>query len=189
METFRVVYRAIVMACTLVVGAMAYRAYGPELEKLGPVLTRAKQELCDAMSPTPSSLPPVADAEPAPPEQFLPPAGPMVHAPAAPPLVDPQVQPAGGQEEILPATAAEDSSPVARVVRELASRGVEQYALTPWGEEGRFYRFHCSAPWGGSAGFTRHFEAITADPVLAAEQVLEQVTRWQTASSDQPLRR
>lgn len=189
METFRVAYRALVMACTLVVGAMAYRAYGPELEKLAPVLQRAQQVLAEALSPAKEEPTPLAEVQPKPPAQLQLPAEPLASA-TAPPLVDPNVRPAGQWEDSPPnAVVHDETSPVARVVRELTDRGVEVYGLTPWGEDGRFYRFHCSAPWGGQAGFTRHFEAITPDPVAAAEQVLDQVTRWQTASDQQPLRR
>lgn len=194
MESFKVVYRAAVMIGTLIVGALAYRVYGPQLEKLAPVLSRAKQVIADSISPSEakgeedSPLPaaPMDPLTPSQPAGFIADEEPQpIHAP---PLVDPAVKTVGGESAVPlgPQSPGSNRSPVAMVVDELKSRGIQRYSFTPWGNNGEYYRFHCAAPLAGGSGFTRHFEAVSADPAEAAQEVLRQINEWQMASAAQP---
>ncbi len=180
------------MVGTLVLGALAYRAYGPQLEKLAPFVDRAKQLATETFSSEDEVQPPAADTAmapltPAPPEAFQADAQPL----HAPPLVDSQVHPVGGQQlqPVAPGPIEADRSPVALVFDELKNRGISRCSLDPWGDNGEFFRFHCEAPVAGGSGFTRHFEAVSANPAEAAQEVLRQVSEWQLASGTGPLRR
>lgn len=197
MESIKVFYRASIMIGTLVVGALAYRAYGPQLEKLEPVLNRAKQVIADSMSPseshganeTPLPAAPMAPLTPSQPGAFI--VDEATRPIHAPPLVDSAVTTAGGESDVPqgPQSAGSNRSPVALVVDELKSRGIKRYSFTPWGNNGEYYRFHCAAPLAGDSGFTRHFEAVSTNPAEAAREVLRQVDEWQLASGAQPLYR
>jgi hypothetical protein len=46
------------------------------------------------------------------------------------------------------------------------------------------YRFCCRASWAGTPAFTRHFEAVAAEPLAAVEQVVAKVEDWRAAQSD-----
>jgi hypothetical protein len=45
------------------------------------------------------------------------------------------------------------------------------------------YRFYCKMAVGGSAQYTRCFEATHADPLQAMVQVLRQVETWRDGGS------
>jgi hypothetical protein len=66
-----------------------------------------------------------------------------------------------------------------KTLERLASLGVADQELGPWGNEGRLCRFSCSAPFANSASFTRHFEAVAATPQAAVEQVAAEIDAWQ----------
>ncbi|WP_442483507.1 hypothetical protein [Aeoliella sp. SH292] len=185
MESLRTLYRASVMIGTLVVGALAYRAYGPELEKLKPLFTRAVEIASELISPDSETDTPLAEGEagsaPAP---FT-----ALATPLQPPaLLDQNVQPAGGAlEPVVPPLAPESTeSPVAAVVRALNERGVNDYSMTRWGADGTHYRFQCSVPWGEGGVYSQHFEAVAETPADAARQVLDQVNQWSVARASAP---
>jgi hypothetical protein len=185
MESLRTLYRASVMIGTLVVGALAYRAYGPELEKLKPLYTRAMEIASEIISPDAETDTPLAEGEGGtPPEPFTANATPL----QAPVLLDQNVQPAGGALEPIapPLTPDSTESPVAAVVRALNERGVTDYAMTRWGADGTHYRFHCSVPWGEGGLYSQHFEAVAETPADAARQVLDQVNQWSVARASAP---
>lgn len=181
MQSLQVVYRATVMIGTLIVGALAYRAYGPQLEKLEPVVTRLREMAAEAWSPDTTSEP-LAELQ-TPPAEFRAEAEPLYV-----PMRDAQVQPASTfpsepspLAEVPSADPVDEDPPVSSVVRELNHLGVTEYSLNPWGDGGQFYRFRCQAPWGDGGRYSRQFEAIAADPSEAARQVLAQVQQWQLA--------
>ncbi len=191
MHSLKVVYRATVMISTLVVGALAYRAYGPQLEKLQPIVERVRQLVAEACMPDPAADQlPSEDPLAAPPAEFEMPAEPLVAA-EPPPLIDANVQRTASwdDEEPTPPPATtnppsppRDESSVAVLVQQLNGLGVTEYSLTKWGNSGQAYRFHCSVPWGPGGHYARHFDAIADDPADAARQVLEQVQQSQTAN-------
>ena len=180
MQSLQVVYRATVMVGTLIVGALAYRAYGPQLEKLAPVVSRVQELAAAWLTDTDAVGDVETDAPSAPPANLMTETLPLT--PAEPPrLLDANVQQAASWETGPPTpAAAEDHSPVTMVVRALNDLGVTEYSLTPWGDRGQAYRFHCSAPWGHEGRYSRQFEAIAADPAQAAEKVLAEVKAWHT---------
>jgi hypothetical protein len=65
--------------------------------------------------------------------------------------------------------------PHLNVLREM---GAANYSLEEWGNG---YRFKCAVSLGNNMDFTRHFEAIDADPLATVRQVVGEVTAWQNA--------
>lgn len=63
----------------------------------------------------------------------------------------------------------------------LRQLGATYCLLESWGPQSELYRFHCKMAIGGSANFTRSFEATDPDPVGAMARVMEQVEQWQAA--------
>lgn len=66
----------------------------------------------------------------------------------------------------------------------LRSLGAANYALEHWGDDGTMYRFRCAIPLGEDINFTRHFEAVAAEPRTAIQQVVGEVSAWQNARND-----
>jgi hypothetical protein len=66
----------------------------------------------------------------------------------------------------------------------LRSLGAANYALEHWGDDGTMYRFRCELPLGEDINFTRHFEAVAAQPISAIQQVVGEVSAWQNARND-----
>lgn len=63
----------------------------------------------------------------------------------------------------------------------LRQMGVANYSLEEWGNG---YRFKCAVSLGSNLDFTRHFEAVDADPLATVRQVVGEVTAWQNARHD-----
>ncbi len=165
MASLRVLYRAIVMVGTLSVAGLALVAYGPELQKFQPLVDRLKTAATEMLESESSRLPHALDAEDSL-ASFSSESAELQAMPVGSPRFDNQVEPANWE-------VAEAS--VSQIVRQLEQMGVEKVSLTPWGTEGNFYRFECSATWGTGGAFARQFEAIASDPATAARQVLSQV--------------
>ena len=51
--------------------------------------------------------------------------------------------------------------------RAIAQLGATYYLLESWGNDQQLYRFYCKMAVGGSADYTRYFEATDADPLQA----------------------
>ncbi|MCH7752309.1 MAG: hypothetical protein IH898_09170 [Planctomycetes bacterium] len=77
---------------------------------------------------------------------------------------------------------AEQMEPLLERLRALGST---EYSLEPWGREGEFFRFRCAMPLAQDKQFTQQFEAVAETPRASIEQVVSEVTRWQTARLDQ----
>jgi hypothetical protein len=60
----------------------------------------------------------------------------------------------------------------------LRQLGATYYLLESWGSEQQMYRFYCKMAIGGSADYTRYFEATSADPLQAMLDVVRQVEAW-----------
>ena len=73
---------------------------------------------------------------------------------------------------------AEQMEPLLERLRALGST---EYSLEPWGREGEFFRFRCAMPLAQDKQFTQQFEAVAKTPRASIEQVVSEVTRWQTA--------
>ena len=65
----------------------------------------------------------------------------------------------------------------------LRQLGATYYLLESWGNQPQMYRFYCKMAVGGSAQYTRCFEATHADPLQSMEQVLRQVEAWRNGGS------
>jgi hypothetical protein len=75
-------------------------------------------------------------------------------------------------------TLAQQMEPLLVQLRQL---GVAEYALEPWGQGGRLFRFHCEMPLAADGAATEQFEAIAADPQASVEQVVADVSSWHAA--------
>ncbi len=65
----------------------------------------------------------------------------------------------------------------------LRELGATYYLLESWGTGQQMYRFYCKMSVGGSADYTRYFEANHADPLQAMREVLGQVESWRGGKS------
>lgn len=188
MESVKIAFRSIIMLGTLVVGALAYKAYGPQIDSMGTRLHNLATDLLERghSLPVEPFVPATALALP----PLDPPAEQLAEVAAPPPLFDEHVQPASGEiarvatpSSGIPAAEPAARSTVSEVVEELQQRGVREYSLVPWGSAGEFYRFQCSAAWGTGGRYVQQFEAIADDPAAAAAQVLQQVAMRQDTSA------
>jgi len=64
---------------------------------------------------------------------------------------------------------------------QLRGLGVLEYHLEKWGNAGQMYRFRCAMPLAQSDEVTRQFEAVADNPKASIEQVVREVSHWQTA--------
>jgi hypothetical protein len=88
---------------------------------------------------------------------------------AAPPVV----HVAGASAAAMPAGDA------FRAIQDrLQQMGATYYLLESWGTRQQMYRFYCKMAIGGSADYTRYFEATSDDPLQAMKQVLREVEAW-----------
>jgi hypothetical protein len=68
-----------------------------------------------------------------------------------------------------------------QVIQErLRQLGATYYLLESWGNQQQLYRFYCKMAVGGSAQYTRCFEATHADALQSMVQVLRQVEAWRS---------
>ncbi len=190
MASLKVVYRLTIMAGSLVVGGLAYVAYGPELETLKPAVERVRQAVIAALEDDSVETPladhasindlqpaPAGDSTTSPPaDWYADPSGELTPISVSP-QVDSQVMQAGLSVE-GPIAGAPLASSVVAVVEQLEQLGVKEYSLSPWGEGGQFYRFKCFAPWGEGGVFSQQFEAVANDPTEAANEVLQKIAAW-----------
>jgi hypothetical protein len=100
-----------------------------------------------------------------------------------------------GYQTTLPANVAaipkavEDGSdastlsgdPFQAIPQRLRELGATYYLLEAWGSDQQMYRFYCKMAVGGSADYTRCFEASHGDPLQAMRQVLQEVETWRGA--------
>jgi hypothetical protein len=214
MTTLQTFFRAVVMLATLGIVAKAWMLYGPsveEMQTIGQRVVEVSHELIekyrqggaatpvDAHDPRIAAVPALAATMP--PAPVRPPQPvqlaaaesstpefaqqaivlePVASTPPEPPTrlipVAPQQpasdQPSGGDARLEAAAA------------QLAQFGVHDYQVMPWGSDGRWYRCSCDAAWIGGAQFSRHFEAVAADPASAAEQVAAEIDAWRRTQSE-----
>ncbi|MCH8839739.1 MAG: hypothetical protein IH831_03520 [Planctomycetes bacterium] len=78
-------------------------------------------------------------------------------------------------------TATGLAEQVEPLLERLRALGSTEYSLEPWGREGEFFRFRCAMPLAQDKQFTQQFEAVAETPRASIEQVVSEVTRWQTA--------
>jgi hypothetical protein len=71
--------------------------------------------------------------------------------------------------------AAGAAAPFSQIQERLKQLGATYYLLETWGNEQQLFRFYCKMAVGGNENYTRCFEHISADPLLAMKEVLKQV--------------
>jgi len=91
----------------------------------------------------------------------------------------PGVDAAGRAATGTPATADQFHA----IQERLRQLGATYYLLESWGNQQQMYRFYCKMAVGGSAQYTRCFEATHAEPLQAMVQVLQQVEAWRDGGS------
>lgn len=219
MTTLQTFFRAVVMLATLGIVAKAWMLYGPSIEEMQSIgqrvsevadewLNKPHQDDAAAPAATPdprlapvpaltTTLPPAPVSPPQPvqlasaassvpefaqqavalaPEESTPVAPPTRLIPVAPEQA-PAELPGGGDARLEAASA------------QLVRFGVRDYQVEPWGNDGRWYRCSCDAPWANAPNYSRHFEAVAQDATTAVEQVAAAVGEWhQTQSAANPAR-
>ena len=147
-----------------------------------------------AVGPLPANAetkPPVADVSPA---SWQTPVEPTAEAPGLEsPRTEPPLLPAtpgfatanaGGQVEANAETPI-DRATLGRLeqIRSRLEQLGAHYVLVEMSADGRSYRCHCQMLVDANSAYTRPFEATTAGPLEAAEQVLRDVERWRLAAA------
>jgi len=85
--------------------------------------------------------------------------------------------------ETTGATATQQDDRIAPLLSRLEQLGGADPKLSPWGSSGNLYRFCCRAAVGDSSSYTRHFEAVAAQPEAAVSQVVAKVEAWRSSRS------
>ncbi len=161
-------FRAVVMLAVLVGLPAAWIYYGPLPPGAQKVVDRVVEVVKQATGwqrPSENLLvakaaPRFSGAEPAPA---------FSTQPAPSPPAAPNGMPAGLAEQVEP------------LLERLRALGPTEYSLEPWGRQGEFFRFRCAMPLTPDHEATRQFEAVAATPLASVEQVVGEVTHWQTA--------
>ena len=63
------------------------------------------------------------------------------------------------------------------------------YIVLETADAGTSYRFHCDVRIDQATRYTRPFEAVSPEPLAAAERVLAEVSAWRTAARTNEMRR
>jgi hypothetical protein len=149
---------------------VAERASPASFDEIDPAVTRRQpHEGLDARSPAPPLLNPL---------------------PAFPPLVS-TPQPESTSPATEPSIGPLSASAVARLQQirdELERFGADYIVLESTDGSGN-YRFHCDLRVDEQTRYTRGFEAVSTDPLAAAERVLAEVSAWRIAAKPTDLRR
>lgn len=183
---FQSLLRLGVMGSALFVGVSAYRAYGPPVEELPPLLNqlaaRAKEAwvVPHAAGPQPAAAsvaaapPQLADLQPLVPGE-LQPANPTSWDMAPLRRADATHRPPLGRGLLVTGPTRANLQTLYAELKEL---GAEDLSLAAWGADGTLHRFACCAPVSGSAGFVRHFDAVESSPEMAIARVCQDLKTW-----------
>jgi hypothetical protein len=208
MTTLQTFFRAVVMLATLGIVAKAWHLYGPSVDEVRVISQRAMQVAEELLNEYRDETAPATDANDPRMDPRAPMAGPPTQQvqPVQLAAADSEGQVYAQQTVALsmaetapfappaPLTAAvPDLTPVPtspsgdRRLEAAQSRlvqlGVQEQRLEPWGVDGRLVRFCCSASWVDAPNYSRHFEAVAADPATAVEQVAAEVEAWRAAQN------
>ena len=77
-----------------------------------------------------------------------------------------------------------DDDRLPNLLARLESLGGMDPQLAKWGTSGQLYRFCCRAAWGDSPKFSRHFESVASEPLVAVEEVVSKVEAWRASQRD-----
>jgi hypothetical protein len=205
LQTF---FRAVVMLATLGLLAKTWYHYGPNVTELQAIGGRVAEVATEAWAnywQAPASNAHAA-ADTPPPAPFVPqPSGPLKPPPLATSLnpLPADRGPVQLAENLAIAAAPTPTRPVPNrlpstktlepvinpvpdaeleaIRARLSQLGVVEQQLKPWGSQGEFVRFTCSATWTNLSHYTRHFEAIASTPLDAVKQVAAEIEAWRAA--------
>lgn len=151
------------------------------------VAERASPASFDEVDPAVTRRQPHEGLDAAPPD--LPPLSPL---PDFPPLVStPEPQPAAETQTTTPQAGPLSDAETQRLIQvrtELERLGADYMVLETTDMTGS-YRFHCDIRLDEQTRYTRPFEAVSTDPLAAAEKVLAEVSAWRTAARPAETRR
>jgi hypothetical protein len=179
MAAITTLFRAVVMLATLAIVFKGWQLYGPSSEQLRSFAARAV-ELADEWLAT-GRQPVPADATP--PAVAAPPAWNADASSATVAMVEPpRLEPAPvAQSAPAEQPGDDDQRRLQALLAWLERLGARDTELQPWGASGQLYRFTCRASWADTPKYTRHFESVAAEPLLAVEQVASKVDAWRSA--------
>ena len=213
MPTFTTFFRAAVMIATGILVVKGWQLYGPSAEQMKSFAGRAielaheswngsdqaesngslaadPQGLAASFAPAadrPAFASGTADA----PHADLG-AAPAFAAPVAPAVFADSTaaeEPALAASDKMAASEGIEGDRMAALLAHLEQLGGVEPQLVAWGSSGRLYRFSCRAALADSPSFSRHFESVAAEPLVAVEEVVAQVEGWRTARRDEGLLR
>jgi hypothetical protein len=203
MESFRTLYRLVVMSAAAVIAYIGWQHFGVPADRLKSLARQAidvAQRSLDENRPANGSATLASDPASVAPQfaqQSVSP-GPIAPAATSAPVQQSTVAPASLAAPALiagepppgigpVAGRVETPAPEAKLVAlyaRLDQLGVHKRQLVDWGENG-LHRFTCAAAVVDTPRFSRHFEAIAPEPQMAVEQVLAKVEAWR-ASQQRP---
>jgi hypothetical protein len=199
MPSFTTVLRAAVMLVAAIVVVKGWQLYGPSAEQMKSWTARIAEQIHIALSDRPQ-LAPAADesASELKSAAAAPTSLPDAFAPASrieatefaevPPLTaDSTKGPALGANNLvsIPQTASIESERMPTLLARLERLGATDPQLAAWGS-GKLYRFCCRAALAETSQYTRHFESVAAEPLVAVEQVVAKVEAWRVAQDASP---
>jgi hypothetical protein len=194
-------YRIIVMGATLAIVVMGWRLYGPSAAECKSIALKGLEKIESMLRTPDETREALAGSPPSQLQPSSPPAA-LLAASDSPPLFAAASEPiknrmeadrlrdqSGGEtrptDEIRPVgyetlgdVPGDEDQHLKSLLARLAEFDVQELQLAPWGGSGQLFRFCCRASWGNSPQFSRHFESVAAEPALAVEQVLAQVSNW-----------
>jgi hypothetical protein len=210
MESFRTIFRAVVMLIVVVIGYKGWQHFGPPAEQVKSIAVRALEWAKSAID-QPGPIDAAESTLAVDPRPLAPPLGehlsPVASSPAVMqaqalvPVADPATIGGGSSPEFLAPPALSPVSPVENegtvpvggmdqqlqsLYTRLTELGAHDLELAPWGSGGELHRFCCRASLAGSEQFSRHFEAIAAQPQTAVEGVLAKIESWRIAQGREP---
>jgi hypothetical protein len=198
MPSFTTVFRAIVMLSAAIIIVEGWQLYGPSAQQMKSWTAGAVERVHLALSERPQLAPATSElaSEPKAIEK-LPAVSPSILAPspgrfeatefpAVPPILPQPVVMAGLAAEDLiqsPQGAGIDSERMPVLLARLEQLGAVDPQLAAWGSSGQLYRFCCRAALADMPTYTRHFESVAEEPLLAVKEVVAKVEAWR---SEQP---
>jgi len=200
MPSFTTVLRAAVMLVAAIVVVKGWQLYGPTTQQLKSWTAQLAEQVHIALSDRPQ-LAPVATESVSESKSFAaaPVSLPDVAAPAShfdatefaevPPLTPEAANGrAPGRNNLPPASqaASVESEQMPRLLARLERLGAVDPQLATWGSGGKLYRFCCGAALAETPQYTRHFESVAADPLVAVEQVVAKVEAWRVGQGTSP---
>ena len=174
MDTIRAVYRLAVMLGTLVVLGMAFVAYGPPPEKLGPLIDCAWNQASESLVEWRKDSRGNKRGD----------AAELELTPLAPAAAPPPTMTVSDRVEIPPPPLFTDAvdeanqprpSGVQQLLAELNAMGMGEHRLDRFGTTGQLYRFSCRVAYPGQVAMQQHLEAVAATPGEAVANVLRQL--------------